>query len=502
MKILLVNPPRTYYTGSKGIRIGLPLGLMYVAAFLEKHDYRPKVFDFLIHPKAKVVETKKGTRHGVAEAEFLKVLQEERPDIVGITNPFTAQLNNALRVAQLVKNVNKKIITIIGGPHLSVKGRELLEQNQSLDVGVLAEGEYPALEIVRTIEEGGSLDSVKGIVYRNSKGEVIQTEFGEYVRQLDDLPYPAYHLIDMDVYFSFLKKGLAARPLNVKRSVSLISSRGCPFDCVFCSIHLHMGRQWRSHSAKYVTDHLEYLVSKYDIKHVSFEDDNFSFNIERSKQILKEIIKRGTKISRDAPNGIRADRLDFELAQLMKKSGCVELCFGIESGDQRVLDEIINKNLKLDSVMKTMEICKKVGIKTKAFFVIGFPGEKMENIKKTADLALKLRKKYGTKSGFLIATPLFGTRLYDICKKKGYLVKEPDVLSLAAASQTWGRGLIKTEDFTPEQLKKAASDFNRKMAQIELLEKIKNPAAYLKSLKFAILHPLKTTKVLIKPFVK
>jgi len=268
MKILLVNPPRTYYTGSKGIRIGLPLGLMYVAAFLEKHDYRPKVFDFLIHPKAKVVETKKGTRHGVAEAEFLKVLQEERPDIVGITNPFTAQLNNALRVAQLVKNVNKKIITIIGGPHLSVKGRELLEQNQSLDVGVLAEGEYPALEIVRTIEEGGSLDSVKGIVYRNSKGEVIQTEFGEYVRQLDDLPYPAYHLIDMDVYFSFLKKGLAARPLNVKRSVSLISSRGCPFDCVFCSIHLQMGRQWRSHSAKYVTDHLEYLVSKYDIKHV------------------------------------------------------------------------------------------------------------------------------------------------------------------------------------------------------------------------------------------
>lgn len=482
MNILLINPPRSYYQGSKGIRLGLPLGIMYLAAVLEKNGYQPKIFDCLIHPQAKIIEQGDKIIHGVSEDKILEIIRQESPQVVGITSPFTAQIDNALRMADLVKQVDKKIITVMGGPHISVAGRELLEQNKNIDIGVKGEGEYVFLEIIKNLENNLPLDRVK------------QTEFGEYIKNLDALPYPAYHLIDMELYFRFLEKGLMTRPSSKKRSISFITSRGCPYNCIFCSIHLHMGRMWRAHSAEYVINHIDYLVKQYGLKHISFEDDNFTLDMDRTIKILQGIIEKNIKITWDTPNGVRADRFDENLARLMKKSGCLELIFGVESGDQEVLNKIIKKNLNLNSVIKAVEICQKLKIKTQAFFVIGFPGEKIKNMRKSMDFALMLRKRYGVKSGFLIATPLIGTELYDICKRNGYLVKEPDIRSLAIATQARGEGLIKTKDFTPQQLKDLASELDKKMARIELLDRIKNPATYFESIKFLIFHPLKSIR--------
>lgn len=494
MKILLINPPRTYYRGSKGVRLGLPLGIMYLAAVLEKNGYQPKIFDCLIHPQAEIVKRGDKIIHGVAEDKILEIIRQESPQVVGITNPFTAQIDNALKVADLVKQINPEIITVLGGPHVSVAGQKLLEQNKNIDIGVKGEGEYIFLEIIRNFENNKPLSSIENIIYQDRSGQVKQTESNSHIKNLDDLPYPAYHLIDMDLYFHLLEKGLATRPSAQKRSVSFITSRGCPYNCIFCSIHLHMGRLWRAHSAEYVIKHIDYLVKHYGLKHISFEDDNFTLDMNRVEEILRGIIERNIRITWDTPNGVRADRLDEDLAQLMKKSGCLELIFGVESGDQQVLNKIIKKNLDLNSVIKAAEICQKLKIKTQAFFVIGFPGEKIKNIRKTMDFALFLRKKYGVKSGFLIAAPLIGTELYDICKKNGYLVKEPDARSLAVATQARGEGLIKTKDFSPDQLKNLAFELDKKMARIELWERVKNPATYLKTIKFLILHPLKSIK--------
>jgi magnesium-protoporphyrin IX monomethyl ester (oxidative) cyclase len=193
---------------------------------------------------------------------------------------------------------------------------------------------------------------------------------------------------------------------------------------------------------------------------------------------------------------VRADRMDEELAQLMKKSGCVELIFGVESGDQDILNKVIDKSLKLEEVEKSAVICKKIGIKTKAFFVIGFPGEKIANMKKSMEFALELREKYSTRSDFLIAAPLIGTKLYKICQEKRYLTAELTPRNLAIATQSYGRGLIKTPDFTPEQLKDLANGLERKMAKIDFKEKLKNPVAYWQGLKFVFTHPKKTIKYL------
>jgi anaerobic magnesium-protoporphyrin IX monomethyl ester cyclase len=430
-------------------------------------------------------------RYGLSERKIFAIIKKEKPDLIGVANNFTAQIENVLRVAYLAKQANPKIVTVVGGNHVTVAGREFLENNKDVDICVSGEGEYVFLDLVKNLSANRNLDSVKSIFYRDNFGRVRQNEFGGYIQNLDKLPLPAYHLIDMNEYFNLEKKGLFTRSTDAHRSISLITSRGCPYDCVFCSIHLHMGRRWRTHSADYVANHIDYVVNKYGVKHISFEDDNLTLDLARVKLILKKIIEKGTKITWDTPNGVRADRLDEELAGLMKKSGCVDLIFGIESGDQNVLNKIIKKNLNLETVARSLEICQKFKIPVGTPFVIGFPGEKIENIQRSINFALALKKKYGTRPGFLIATPLIGTELYRICKEKNYLVREPDPVSLSTATLIQGKGLIRTEDFTPKQLKKLALACHRKVTLIDLKNKYKNQLKVIKSLKFLSRHPLK-----------
>ena len=498
MKILLVNPSRSYYQGSKGIRVGLPLGLLYLAAILEKNSYRPKIFDCLTSPQSKVIVEDDKITHGLPDDIILETIKKEDPRVVGITNPFTAQIENAIHIADLVKQVDKRIITVIGGPHVSVQSQELLKENKSIDIGVWGEGEYTFLELIKKIDKELPINDIANITYRDETRGVIKNKSKGFIKNLDELVYPAYHLIDLEKYFDLLKRGLAPRPTIRQRSISMITSRGCPYNCIFCSIHLHMGKFFRAHSPDYVIHHIKYVVDKYRVKHISFEDDNLTFDIDRCKKILKGIIDNQIKITWDTPNGVRADRIDEELIILMKKSGCVELIFGIESGSQRVLDEIVDKKLKLDKVIKVVQLCQKYKIKTKAFFVIGFPGETKKDILKTKEFALKLYKKYKVESGLLIATPLVGTRLYQICKTKGYLIREPDSESLSIATQFYGQGLIRTPEFDPEYLKKVALETSKAQARIRLKEKLLKPRTYWSIFKFVVLHPGRTIKHLRK----
>ncbi len=494
MKILLINPPRTYFPGSKGVRLGLPLGLLYLAAVLEKDGYQPKILDCLIQPKTRVISKDGGIFHGISDDDILDFIKKEKPDIVGIGGPFTVQIDNTIKIANLIKRADSNIIVVAGGPHVAVRGRQLLEQCADIDIGVAGEGEFVFLDIVKKIESGQDLASVKNLIYRNQQNEIITTERGDFIRNLDCLPFPAYHLIDLPLYFDFLAGGLSARPSGQKKSISMITSRGCPFNCIFCSIHLHMGRLWRAHSDGYVISHIEYVVEKYGVEHISFEDDNLTADMARAKKIFNRLIDKKINITWDTPNGVRADRLDENLAAVMKKSGCVELIFGVESGDQDVLTNIVSKNLDLNSVIESARICQKFKIKTKAFFVIGFPGEKIKDIRQSMDFAVMLRQKYGVVPGFMVATPLIGTKLYDICKEHGYLVREPDSASLAKATQARGEGLIETGDFSPRQLKDLAFEFEKKLAKMDLIDKIKNPTAYFRALRFVVLHPRKAIK--------
>ena len=186
--------------------------------------------------------------------------------------------------------------------------KEFLEEAKNVDAVVMGEGEYAMLELVEAFEGKKPFSHVLGIAYRQ-KGSVVVNAARPFMENLDDLPYPAYDLVNMEQYLHPQKIGYRSFQ---DRAISMITSRGCPFNCCFCAVHLHMGQGFRAHSAEYVLNHIQYVVDKYKVKNVFFEDDNLTLNIKRFEEICDGIIQRKIKIGWETPNGVRADCLTLE----------------------------------------------------------------------------------------------------------------------------------------------------------------------------------------------
>ena len=492
MKVLLINPSKIHRYNAKGVRLGLPLSLMYIAAVLEKNSVPVKIFDSLISKNTKITKHSGYTHHGVSDHYLKSIIKKENPDVVGITNPFTSQIESTIRVARLIKEINSNIFVVVGGPHFVVSGKQFLEENNDVDVAVAGEGEIVMLELIRALENKRSYNDIKGLIFRSKDSQnniKIKSNSLELIKDLDKLPLPAYHLVDIEKYFYFLEKGLSSRPSKYRNSISMITSRGCPYNCIFCSIHLHMGKLWRAHSHNYVISHMEHVINKYNVKHISFEDDNFTFSSQRCENIINQILKKKINVNWDTPNGIRADTLNENLLSKMKKSGCQELVVATESGDQDTLDNIIKKSLKLESIIQVAQWCKKLKIKLRSYFIIGFPGETKTKIQKTIDFAFMLYKKFNVKPNLLFATPLVGTKLHDIVIKNKYLTKKITPKNLAAATQARGEGMIKTKEFNPKDLNRFNQQLEGRIARLDLIKKLTNPYKFFKSLKLFFAKP-------------
>ena len=481
MKVLLINPPQTFYPGSEPPAGNLPLGLLYIAAVLEKAGYNVEILDAFMSDSVfrKIGDT---INVGMPYGQIKEEIKKRKPDIVGIANPFTCQVANAIKVGNIVKEINPHILTVVGGPHVTAVPVEFLQEAKNVDIAVIGEGEYTMLDVVSFCEGHKKINEVQGIAYRKDESIALNSP-RPFIKNLDELPYPAYHLVDMEQYLN--PKKIEYRSFR-DRAISMITSRGCPFNCSFCSVHLHMGKMYRAHSAKYVIDHIAHMVKKYQVRNILFEDDNLTFDLKRFEAICDKIIEQNIKLGWETPNGIRADYLTLNLLKKMKKSGCQSVFFGIESGDQFVLDHIIDKSLKLKNVMNVAKMCKDIGLKTGGFYIIGFPGEKKENMLKTVELALRLKREFDVGMHLFIATPSCGTRLYEECKKKGYIQENLTPRAFAEVRQPRGMPLIKTEDFTPAEVKEIASMALRKYKRLSLINYIKSPE---KTLKTALSQP-------------
>lgn len=487
MKVLLINPPQTFYPGSDPPAGNLPLGLMYIAAVLEKAGYPVEILDAFM--KGAFRKNGDTLTVGMTYEEIEGEIRKRNPDIVGIANPFTCQVEHAINVGNIAKEVDPNILTVVGGPHVAAVPVQFMEEAENIDIVVVCEGEYAMLDIVKVEEGTMKMSDVQGIVYRKN-GVITQNPPRSLIEDLDALPFPAYHLMDMEQYL---------RPNRIEyrsfkdRAISMITSRGCPFNCCFCSVHLHMGKKFRAHSVDYVISHIEYVVNKYKVKTIFFEDDNLTFDLKRFESICDQIIEKHIKFNWETPNGIRADYLTRELLEKMKKSGCQSVFFGIESGDQYVLDNIIDKRLNLKTVVEVAKMCKEIGISTAAFYIIGFPGEKKEHMLRTVELALKLKKEYDVGMLLHVATPSLGTRLYKECKEKGYIQGELTSRAFAQVRQTRGMPLINTEDFTANEVKEIAMMAVQRYKRLSMINYFKNPW---KTLKTALNHP----KIVLKFF--
>ncbi|NLD65147.1 MAG: radical SAM protein [Crenarchaeota archaeon] len=476
MKILLINPPQTFYPGSEPPAGNLPLGLMYIAAVLRKAGYEVEILDAFMTEKD-FCDNGETVNVGLSFEEIKQEVETRKPDIVGLAGPFTSQIENTIKTSNIIKEVNPDIITVVGGPHVTLIPKEFLEENPNFDVVVTGEGEYAMLEIAQYIEGKKQLEEIQGIAYRKN-GKIILNPRRPFIKDLDELPYPAYDLVNMEKYLNSKKIGYRSFQ---NRAISMVTSRGCPFNCCFCAVHLHMGQLFRAHSAKYVLDHVEYVVDKYKVKNVFFEDDNLTLDIKRFEAICDGLIERKIKVGWETPNGVRADFLNLDLLKKMKKSGCKSVFVGVESGDQRILDDVICKSLDLNRVVEFAKNSRKIGLKTGAFYIIGFPGETKENMQKTVDFALMLKRKYDVGMHLFMATPSYGTRLYEECKTKGYIDRNLTWNAFAQARQPKGLPLISTDEFTPTEVKDIAVKALAEYKKLSVIGHIKNPRKALKT---------------------
>ena len=476
MKMLLINPPQTFYPGSEQPAGNLPIGLLYIAAVLKNAGYEVEILDAFIDSTFE--KNNETITVGLPFAKIKEEISLRKPKIVGISGPFTCQIENSIKVSNIVKDVNPNIWTVIGGPHVTLVPKDFLEEGKNVDIAVIGEGEYTMLDVAQAFEGKKKLSEIKGIAYRKNNTVVVNSP-RPLIEDLDTLPFPAYDLVDMEQYLNPKKIGYRSFQ---NRAISMITSRGCPFNCCFCAVHLHMGRGFRAHSAEYVLNHIQYVVDKFKVKNIFFEDDNLTLDIKRFEQICDGIIERKIKIGWETPNGVRADCLNLELLKKMKQSGAKSIFVGVESGDQQILNNVICKSLDLNRVVEFAKNAKQIGLKTGAFYIIGFPGETKNNMQRTVDFALDLKRKYDVGMHLFMATPSYGTKLYDECKAKGYIQQDLTWNAFAQARQPNGMPLITTDVFTPAEVKEIAANALAKYKKLSLINHIKNPRKALKTM--------------------
>jgi anaerobic magnesium-protoporphyrin IX monomethyl ester cyclase len=418
--------------------LGIPLGAMYISSILKQSDFDTKIIDYTVEDSV----------------DIKKIIKKYDPEIVGVSTTYSLQAINAFKIARKIKKINKDILLVTGGNPVTVLPEKFLSV---FDVAVRGEGEFSFLKIAKSKK----FKAIKGISYKKGR-KIIHNKPRKFVFDLDQIPFPDYQSIDLEKYFNPFQR-LNFFEYTPKRKISMITSRGCPFNCFFCSIHLHMGRMFRFHSADYVLRHLELVSQNYNIEHVNFDDDNLTFNKKRFEDILDGMKERKIDMTWDTPNGIRLDTLNRKLLRKMKERGLTRLTVAIESGSQEFIDNVIHKNIKLKNALKIAKICKEENIPISAYFIIGMPGETKKDIEKTLDFALMLLKKYNVIPKLSIALPIPGTKMTEICEKNNY----------------FKNGRIETEDFTAEDIDKYYREFGRKLlipyiSKINWLTVIKN----------------------------
>lgn len=337
------------------------------------------------------------------------------------------------------------IPVVIGGLFPTYDWAFCFDRSRDIDVIVLGEGEETLARIVHNLEQGCSIfeacSPVDGVAWRD--GEDIQkNDKTSYLGDLDSLPFPAWHLLDLDRCFANQRNLYELRPPYF----TVLSSRGCPYACSFCNMYITHSRKWRFRSPKNFVDELEFLKEKYKINHFFIADDNFSVNLNRAKDICREILDRRLDIRYNTSNGLSIKTIDKELLELMKASGCGSIALAIESGSERIRNRVYKKNLSTDKIYQAVKWCNEVGLPSIGFFMIGAPGENRESIEETKRLIKGLPLTLCTSSIF---TPYPGTALYEECLKKGYLnINSPE----DAHRLEFSTCMLNTPDFSAEDV--------------------------------------------------
>jgi len=438
MRILLVNPPAFSFKPRFKTYATFPNGILYMAAVLEEHGHEVRVYDNVIdfgEPK-----------------DFIPF----KPDVIGFSVVTGPNIDAAITQSKEFKEIMPGVKIVWGGSHPSILPQQTLAEPY-IDYVVIGAGEYTLLELIEHLEKGDTLGDIKGLAFKEA-GRIVINAPRPFIKDLDELPDPAWHLVDVNKYWD----------------ITLSTSRGCPFSCTFCyngAFH----KSYRAElSAERIIAQIEYLQKSYDTKYVKIWEDNFTLNTARLRRFCQMIIDNKMKVKWDTE--ARAS-LDEEDIALMAKSGCVSVGLGMESGSQRILD-FIKKGTNVAEMEKSFWLLVKHKILPRLYIIVGLPTETTEDFKMTNDLIERLDHPPYT---YMRYTPYPGTTLLDYCITNR-LITPPDKLADWGDFTTLAATQVNMSHIPQEMIEKAAAHFRKTYAVRPLRFALRHNPAYFWSL--------------------
>lgn len=422
-EVLLINPPHPFREG-----VPVPLSLTYLGAVLEEEGFEVDSLDLLVS--------------SFSPEKVREKISSTDPQIVGITS-VTRTYPISVEILKYCKEAKPSVKTVIGGPHVTFTAEETLQEFPWVDFVVRGEGEYTFRELSNRIVDGGDQFSVDGIAYRNERGKVIFTGERGLIEDLDELPFPKRNLMPLSKY-----RSLGSR-------CGVITSRGCPFGCVFCVAPKMFGGEVRFRSPDLVVDEIEEIL---DLGfEINLADDTFTLNHDHVYSILDEILDRGLEFEWTA--NARVDTVDRDLLKRMKDAGCNTVFYGVESGNPEVLEKS-GKGINLEQVERAVELSKDVGLDVITSYILGLPGENRETLQETLDFADQI----DTKHTVHVLAPLPGTPLYENREEYGIELISEDWERINADEPVTR---VITEDgvLSPGELENALDDYLRRSGE-------------------------------------
>ena len=415
MKILLIDPP--FYRLIGYYNRYFPISLAFLAGVLQKEGHEVLIYDadcnvspskmelsYLEDSYSLYLESLKDDNHTVWR-EIRKTIGDFNPDLIGIT-VWTTFVASAFKIASICKSLNK--LVVMGGPHITVKPKEVMEICPDVDFLVKGEGEQTFLELVKSIEKLGisgkeneHFKTIKGISYRMN-GEAIHNPLRDFIKDLDDIPFPARELLLNKKHYDSEDMGL------------IMTSRGCPYNCAFCATSIWK-RKVRYRSIDKVIEEIQLIMNQYGTRQFTLKDDSFTVNRKRVLEFCQKLIERKIKINWEC--NTRVDHVDEELLKKMKEAGCNSIKVGIETGSKRVL-ELMNKRITLSQCREAAKLFKKVGIYWTGYFMMCIPTETKEEIYQTMKFMQELKPDFAS---FSVYEPYPGTELFDIGIEEGLI---------------------------------------------------------------------------------
>ena len=426
-----------------------------------------------------ITRTPTHTRFGIPDEEILRRVEDFGPDVLGISNMFTAYSGDPHRITKLIKDRHPKLPVIFGGSHPS-EFPELVMKDKNVDMVVKGEGEVTFAELLTKIENKESLNDILGLTYRDGD-RVIQNPPRERMADINSLPLPARHLLPMDVY---TKESMRHEFIMRKPAGAMVTSRGCPQKCVFCTVRAVWGRDWTGRHPSKVVDEIEFLQEKYNMREVSFLDDDLGRDIPRLAALCDEIIRRKVDIRWTTPNGVAHWLLNENLLDKMKASGCYRLTFGIESGNKETR-KFIKKKVPLEQATKMIAHANKIGLWTICTFILGFPYEKKEHMRDSIRYAIDS----GTDMAvFYLLLPHPTSDVYSVFKNEGLLDLDPimdptvfkEVEDFAAIGEILSQRGAQTKYCSPEELQEMLTEAYKTFFKARLKKWVMNPFHFLR----------------------